>query len=158
MFKYETFVVLPILISLGVTKDMISLVSILLAIIVVDFMTGVLASYVEHIKDPQPIKAYFIESSKIRKSIVKTVSYMVFIIITLVFNVHLQVSEISVFGLTSTLPVLSILICLGVELFSILENLKRSGFDLIGKVIDTVNFVVKLVSKVKKSISKIKSE
>jgi len=101
---------------------------------VVDFATGILASYIEQKKNPQVIKFYFIQSSKLRKSVVKAITYMVmiggvFLFEKAFFIKKFHFSHVSEQDLTVTL--IATAFCFAIEFFSVLENLKRSGFDII---------------------------
>lgn len=108
---------------------------ILICMYVLDFVTGTYASWVEAKKSSDKPKAYFIESEKLRKSFAKAAGYCFFIagvwILTSLFfdnKIGLPYSSREY-----TFHQLAIGACIGVEFWSNIENIKRAGFDLIGK-------------------------
>jgi hypothetical protein len=114
-------------------------------VFLLDFISGVRASWVEYLKqkDTDPnfvLKSYFIESVKLRKSITKAIAYIILILgsyaieqIFLIKEIDVQVSHAKF-----TLSIIATLICFSIELFSIFENLKRLGYDLLGNITSSV--------------------
>ena len=115
---------------------------ILLAIFfILDFLTGIGASYVEFKKSlpvlPGSGKRYVLSSSKMRLSVVKFITYglaaliargMEWVFIPGEFEPNENLNKM-------TLTTIVIGICCVIEVYSILfENVKRMGFDLIQKV------------------------
>lgn len=103
---------------------------------VFDFLTGVYASWVEwKNKKIQITTAYLIESKKLRKSVGKAIAYMAVIGFTYGFEIvfFIKSFHISASGAHLTITLVAIGVCIAIEFFSVLENMKRSGFDLIGK-------------------------
>lgn len=105
----------------------------LLIMFTIDYVTGLSAAWKEGKENDAP---FFIESKKIRQSILKACTYLLFIFMSwmmwyLFFDgtVHLPVStkEVNIISIT-------IGICMAVEMWSVLENMKRLGFDLLAKV------------------------
>lgn len=105
-------------------------------VFVFDFITGVAASYSiwREVKAQQSV--YFLESRKMRNSLLKACTYLLFICMSwlvwyLFINgtVQLPMSDISV-----NIIEISIGICIAIECWSILENMKRLGFDLLAKI------------------------
>jgi hypothetical protein len=100
-----------------------------------DFLTGIYASWVEWKNKKIQITTYLIESKKLRKSVGKAIAYMAAIGFTygveLVF--FIKSFKISASGANLTITLIAVGVCVAIEFFSVLENMKRSGFDLIGK-------------------------
>lgn len=113
---------------------------ILLGAFVLDFLTGILASYIE-IKNgskPMPVSGFVFTSAKARDSIVKAIMYMVVILgayaLEYVFfdkKVGIKALSSRQFGITE----LVVCFCIAVEVYSaVVENGRRAGFDIIGKI------------------------
>lgn len=106
---------------------------------ILDFITGILASWVEFKKSsPNPETRYVIQSSKLRLSAVKFICYSLGILcawgIEMVFVIKkIPSGSISTQNLTLTTVVIAFF-CV-IEFYSIFfENIKRMGFDIIHKV------------------------
>lgn len=103
-----------------------------------DFMSGIGASWVESKKEVLTSNApYFIESKKIRGTLIKAVAYSLFIGMSYLMYV-------TFFNGTTGLPmsdkefnIISICfgLCIAIECWSIIENVKRMGYDLIGALV-----------------------
>lgn len=108
----------------------------LVVVFIVDFITGCMASWVEHKANPTPVSAYFIQSSKIRKSGIKAIGYMSFILLSWLFMVLYFDKKVKLPGssLEFTIQQLIIGVCIATEGWSNIENLKRCGFDIIGNI------------------------
>ena len=151
----------PLLMATGMlSANTVLLVSTLFLATLVDFITGVIASYVEDRKVKRVYSAYFIQSNKLRKSAVKTMSYMMLILISHLFSIifKLGLFTIPVIGTETELSTIAFTICISIETFSIFENLKRSGFDIfkeIRKVISSVIKGIKYVIATKDKIEKL---
>lgn len=107
---------------------------------IADFLTGVLASYVE-IKNgtkPMPKSGRVFSSEEARKTVIKGVGYALFILCSyaleiVFFDKDIKIGQMSTksFGLCE----LAIGFSTVIEMYSILvENLKRAGFDILGQV------------------------
>lgn len=115
---------------------------ILLAILfILDFITGIGASWVEFRKTktvvPGSGKRYLIQSSKLRLSAVKFVTYGLVILIAhgLEWTFAIKEFELHPKFQKMTLTTIAIAFCCGIEIYSILfENIKRMGFDIIEKI------------------------
>lgn len=122
---------------------------------IIDFLTGWLASYIEiknGIIEP-PKSGYSFQSSEARKSAVKFVGYVLFILSALAleslfFDKKVTLSNLSTksFGITE----LAIGFCTVIEMYSaVIENMTRAGFDIIKKVSKVIDSVKEFVEKVK---------
>ncbi len=127
------FVIVAQFLSIGHIK--VSLFA-LFFVFVLDFITGVCASYKEFKQANAAPRVYFIESSKLRLSILKAVSYMLFILLSYVFYLIILDKPFSIPGSTRQFTIVEITsgLCMAIECLSILENIKRIGFDFIGSV------------------------
>lgn len=109
-----------------------------------DFITGALATQSEYKKSPEKYeeavkrkgKLYWVESDRIVRGIVKGSIYFVIIITSVVltvllnnkaFELHATIIPLSPFEISLILINVS-------EMVSNLENGKRAGFDLVGKI------------------------
>lgn len=103
---------------------------------VADFLTGCAASW----KEANSIKSWtFFESKRFRESISKGVTYFVFIAMGwFLYKIFLD-EPIPIPFSSKGVNVIQIFfgICIAIESWSILENMKRLGFDLIGKISTT---------------------
>lgn len=118
-----------------------------------DLASGVGASWVESKKDQERIKSapYFIESKKIRGTLVKAIVYFLFVFASYILYV-------TFFNGTTGLPMsdkefnivsITFALCMSIEIWSILENSKRMGYDVIGKLRKTFKGFWKVVDDVK---------
>jgi hypothetical protein len=113
--------------------------------LILDFITGIAANYFDvrktSVKDDNIIKKYVIESSKLRLSIIKFITYGLALLIaygiewTFIadeFKTHLSIQKM-------TLTTIVTAFCCLIEVYSILfENIKRMGFDIIQKIEDII--------------------
>ena len=149
---------MPLIIALGaVSTNTYLLIILLFGSTLLDFITGIIASYVEDKKVKRNYKAYFIQSNRMRESIVKSISYMFLIILTRIFCIIFAIPAITipVVGIVTTLTTLAFTICISIETYSIFENLKRSGFDIFGelrKVLSKIASAVKYLSNFKNMV------
>ncbi|AEW85893.1 hypothetical protein FCOL_05340 [Flavobacterium columnare ATCC 49512] len=121
-------------ISLGMVASIKTSLFVFFWTFILDFATGILASWVEHKK--MPVRVYVLQSSKMRESVVKAISYFVFIALIFGFEKAFGIKTFSILNISDnqfTLTTIAIAFCSFIEFFSILENCKRSGFDIIGK-------------------------
>ena len=121
--------------------------ALLLIVTVIDFITGIYASYLEVKQKANLIKGTItikvklgilieaIESEKLRKSAAKTIVYLLLVILSYIIE---KIAVIKPFNFESisdahyTLSTLAAGFCIAVELWSIfLENLPKCGFDIV---------------------------
>lgn len=137
MFKTPIGIVLILpSVSLALLSNLQLILLLMLIAYIVDFATGILASWIEYKKSNEKIKVYLIESTKLRKSVIKAVSYMLFIAGVYLFEKAFFIKTIAITSVSDkelTITSIAVAFCFAIEFFSILENLKRSGFDLIGQ-------------------------
>lgn len=136
------------LFTLIITHDTAVLYAFFFIFFLLDYVTGILASYIEN-KNKEP-KVYVIESERLRDSGVKAIGYMIVIIFSWFITKRIVVNPISIFGLTAPLTVHQIaLAILGViEAWSNLENIKRCGFDVIGSLKNVITGVKSIKDEV----------
>lgn len=110
-------------------------------VFMIDFFTGLSASYKEYRKDKSELSApYFLQSKKLRHSILKACTYFVFIIMSwimwrLFFNgeIPMPLSDKAINIIEAAFG-----LCIAVECWSIIENIKRLGFDLFGEILKAI--------------------
>ena len=131
--------------------------ALLFGLLFIDYITGVLASWINHKKN---FKTSFFKdsengfSSRIwKQSLTKTITYFLFILLTYaiehVFQIKSFTSDYSDLKITITL--FAIAISCGIEFYSIFcENLPKAGFDIEKKF-------MKLFDKVKSIFTKVKN-
>ena len=143
----------PLITLSGSTAVMTILV--LLSLVFIDFITGILASYVEFKKNPTVLKAYLIESHRLRDSVIKVVFYLIFIMIVHASFTILAIPFIKVFVLELVPFSVASVITILIEAFSIIENIKRAGFDVVKQlkiVVTKIMSVLKYVKDIKKEL------
>ena len=113
-----------------------------------DFITGVIASFIERLREEKKIQevesftwkqnvVYFfdnISSDQMKRSIVKGIAYSVFILCShgIQFIFKIKPFSFSFSELVWDLPLIAVAGAIVIELWSILlENFKRMGFDII---------------------------
>lgn len=103
---------------------------------IVDFLSGIYASWSEWKAKKIKVTTYLIESAKLRKSVGKAIAYMAAIGFTYGFELvfFIKSFKVSASGRDLTITLIAVGVCIAIEFFSVLENMKRSGFDLIGKI------------------------
>lgn len=125
-----------ILIALLMATTTGHLISFLIIIFHIDMLTGIIAGRVEMNKEGRKPKVFFLESSKMRQSVVKGTFYMFFFIglffITKIL--HINPIDIRITDKQFMLYELGLIICIGIEKYSIIENFKRMGFDIVAYV------------------------
>jgi len=119
----------------------------LLGVFIIDFGTGIYASYIETKKEVDLVKGTInikvkiailkdtIKSEKLRKSAVKAIVYLLLIILS--YGIE-KIASIKPFSFESisdasyTFSTLAAGFCIAIELWSIfIENLPRAGFDIV---------------------------
>jgi len=106
-----------------------------------DYATGIFASWVEHKNDPaQNINVYHIESEKLRASGVKIIGYGLIMMFAYFLNAVIFQDHVKVWGYTPPMSVFEIALlgCAVIEFWSNIENVKRAGFDIVGKFTNVV--------------------
>lgn len=103
---------------------------------ILDFITGTWASWAEFKKTKEKPKVYFIESGKLRQSIAKAVGYFLFIAGSWVMTILYFSGQFELPLGSAKHTVMSLVIgsCIAIELWSNIENIKRLGFDIIGRI------------------------
>lgn len=127
----------------------------LLGAFIADFFTGWLATYMEIKRGDRemPPSGRSFESKKARESVVKGIGYILLIlgstaIENIFFNRKFEFSSLSNRSLGVTELVIGF--CFAIEMYSTLvENMKRAGFDIVGKVSAIADSVWGLIKKVK---------
>lgn len=149
----------PLVMVIGAINPHVTLlIYLLFGSTICDFVTGIIASYFEKKDSIEHNKKYFIESHKLRKSVTKVLSYMFLIIATHFFAVIFNLDKITIpiIKVETTLVTIAFSICILIEVYSIIENLNRMGFDLFGeikKVISKLVSTAKYLSNTKKTIT-----
>lgn len=118
-----------------ITNDTTMLFSLLFTLLVSDYITGILASYIEFKRSGQVAPVYITQSERLRGSGVKVVGYFLVVVLAWFISNNIYTDKISLFGVIKELDVLqlSLIMCSGIEFWSNLENMKRAGFDIVGK-------------------------
>ena len=114
----------------SITKALIALTVMFL----LDFLSGCFASWIEHKNSEEKAQVYFIESAKIRLSLVKLGAYFIIIIAGWILT-ELFFNETTGLVLSNkqfTYLELIVGLCIAAESWSNLENFKRAGFDIVG--------------------------
>jgi hypothetical protein len=128
---------------------------ILLAAFIADFFTGWLASYMEIKRGdkPMPASGRSFESKKARESVVKGISYILLILGSVAMEFVFFDRKFNFSSLTQKeLGVTELVVgfCFSIELYStIMENMKRAGFDVVAKITTASDVIWKLIKKVK---------
>lgn len=119
---------------------------ILAGLFIGDFITGIIASWIEFRRSlpvtPGSGKRYVIQSSKLRLSAVKFVTYGMVAIVAFVLEWGFVAGEFEPHASLKkmTLTTMAIGFCCLIETYSIFfENVKRMGFDIIQVVTNIVN-------------------
>ena len=132
-----------------------------------DFITGVIASFIERLEEEKKIQEvesftwkqkviYFfdnISSDQMKRSIVKGIAYSVFILCShgIQFIFKIKPFSFSFSDLVWDLPLIAVAGAIVIELWSILlENFKRMGFDIIKIALEMFS----KAKEVKKEITK----
>ncbi|MCZ2393048.1 MAG: phage holin family protein [Chitinophagales bacterium] len=108
-------------------------------VFVLDYITGLSAYWIEWRKDKvkNDIETpYFFQSKKMRKSLVKAITYFLFVAMAWLMWFMFFDGTMRFPMSTREFNVINIAfgICIAIECWSILENMKRMGYDLIGAI------------------------
>lgn len=108
-------------------------------VFLIDYITGLAAYYKSWKAAPGAKEPYFFQSRRARDSILKACTYFLFIGMSCVMwrmffngNINLPISDKQV-----NIIEIAFGICIAVECWSILENMKRLGFDLLARISKT---------------------
>ncbi len=127
-------------------------IAFLSAVFIIDLITGLSAAYKESKKSiTQNTAPYFIQSKKLRMSLLKGITYMLAVILSYILYSYIFDAQHSIPGSTKTFTIIELTfgVCIAIESWSIIENLKRMGFDIIGKIVSLVKNIRKTVKSVK---------
>lgn len=122
------------------------------AFLLLDYATGIFASWVEHKNDPaRNINVYHIESEKLRASGVKIIGYGLIMMFAYFLNAVVFQNHLKILGYTPPMSVFEIALlgCAVIEFWSNIENVKRAGFDIIGKFTTVVKSIWLAVRQMK---------
>lgn len=119
--------------------------------VILDFISGCIASWIEHRRNNTSISVYFFESSKMRLSVLKMLSYCMFIFFAWTLTELFFDKGLGLPGSSKTFAVTEIVtgVCIAIEIWSNLENLKRSGFDVFGIIKKASSQVWSIIKAVK---------
>lgn len=152
---YSHPVLLTPLISVFMLSNQFLAIFLLVFFLAADFATGVLASWMEAKKNKNP---KWFSSEKTRLSIIKSVTYMLFILGTWSIDKIFLVKKFNFHNFSDadfSITLLATAICICVEFYSIFwENLPKAGFDLPG----IVNKIFSKVKDIKNSIKSINND
>lgn len=142
---------ITVAITLAITNDTTMLFSLLFTMIISDYITGIMASYIEDRKANVVPKVYFAESQRLRESGVKIVGYLLLIILSWFVSKYIYTDKIRLFGVIREFDALqlTLIISSSIEFLSNLENLKRAGFDIIGKISEGAKRIHVLIKDIK---------
>lgn len=135
------------------------MIFLLLGLLLADYITGVLASWVEWKKEKklEKFRAKGFTSEKTRMSIVKIVTYLLFIILSWCLETIFRIKpfELSWIDHEVSLTFISMAISCAIEFYSIFfENLPRAGFSIWGMLKKIANKVL----DAKKTINELTNE
>lgn len=139
------------LLSLLLSSDAKMILFFFISFLLLDYATGIFASWVEHKKSGNKTEVFFIKSERLRDSFTKVIGYCLIITFALFLN-HVFIKEdIVIMGITPPLSLVEIALsgCCAIEFLSNLENLKRSGFDIVGKVSNGSKTIWGLIKDIK---------
>lgn len=162
MFKnvFKPLAIIPLAISSFIAVNVSHLLLLTFVVFyLLDFVTGTFATRVEIKKDPEKYKAlkerkgkaYWIESERIVRGIVKAIIYLQLIILAAVatkllgqkyFQLHPTLIPLSLFQLL-------LILCITAEFVSNLENAKRAGFDVVGLLANWIKKIWSLTRLIK---------
>lgn len=149
-------VLIPTIGILELTNLQLAL-ALLFGLLFIDYITGVLASWINHKKQfgtsfwKDSVNGF--SSEKWKKSLVKTITYFLFILTTWCIEKVFQIKPFIVCytnlsNITLTLGAIGF--SCGIEFYSIFfENLPRAGFSIEDKFMKTFNKIKSIFTKVK---------
>ena len=131
--------------------DSYSAMAVLSLALFLDFITGCWASYVEAKRQTEKHNVFLIESRKIRLSFSKMITYGTLILVSWGLSIAFFNKPFDIAYSTKqfTLLELTIGMCVCVECYSMIENMKRAGFDLIRKIKQIINNIWHLIDAAK---------
>lgn len=147
---YGFFIMISSLI-VAMSNIQLGLSTLLLAILL-DLITGVIASWVEFKKSKEELKPpYFIESAKLRLSLLKVVIYLSVILLSYIITIIFIDGRFSVPASSKNLTLAEVVVgfCIFIEFWSLLENAKRAGFDIKSKLIDIGKSIKEVIKALK---------
>ncbi|MFC4163995.1 phage holin family protein [Epilithonimonas zeae] len=127
----------------------------LLILMLADYVTGIMASWNQWEKSDKTTKFWNtgFTSEKTRLSIIKSVTYFLFIILTYGIEIIFKIKSFGSNQYTEhevTLTLVAIAISCAIEFYSIFfENLPKAGFDI-------WNYLKKMTGKAKKTVTTVK--
>lgn len=114
--------------------------------ILFDLLTGVFAYYKQNGLIKQE---YLIKSKLLKKTLEKGSGYLLVILMMAIFETHvfkIQFDQIdAIIGKPMYGTAILTTICILIEYWSILENLKKAGIDLLGRAVGAYRFVQKYI-------------
>ncbi|WP_187477853.1 phage holin family protein [Amniculibacterium sp. G2-70] len=130
------------------------MIFLLLGLFAVDYITGVMASWVEWKKEntPERFRNKGFTSEKSRMSIVKMVTYFLFILLTWCIEIVFKIKsfEFSFMDHKGTITLVAMAISCAIEFYSIFwENLPRAGFSISAKLKKVVSVVKSAKNEIK---------
>lgn len=142
---------LAFLLSLLLSTDAKMILFFFIFFLLLDYGTGIFASWVEHKKSGNKAEVFVVRSEKLRSSFTKVIGYCIIITFSLFLNHVFIKDDIIIMGATPPLSLVEIALsgCCAIEFLSNLENLKRSGFDIIGKLSNGFKTVWSLIRQAK---------
>ena len=158
MFKMQKLLFIPLISVVSFINPHILLLTYLLfGSTLIDFVTGITASWIEKNDSKEHNKKYFIENHKLRKSLTKVMSYLFLIIVTHYFAIIFGINELTIpiLNIKTTLITIAFSICISIEVYSVIENLNRIGFDLFGEIKKVIQGIIKIVKFLTNSKKKI---
>lgn len=120
-----------------------------------DLITGVLAfKKTNKVKWFDASNGYLIKSKLLRLSFEKMGAYLIIILCMAVFESHIFKVQIDYIDALVGKPfygtAIVTTICVLIEYWSVLENLKKLGIDVIAKIQQIITFAIKLKDKIQK--------
>lgn len=133
--------------TLLITSDTTMLFSFLFSLIIIDYVTGIWATYIEYKNSGEKPEVYITKSKRLRESGTKIVGYLLILILAWFISKNIYTEKISLFGVIREFDVLqlALIISSGIEFWSNLENVKRAGFDVVGKFEGIVKRIWQLI-------------
>ena len=150
--KFLTIVIPTVVVAVADDKDALR---ILIIAMLLDFVTGILASWNEAKKAREPFK---ITSHKLRRSLIKTITYfaVIYFVYEITMILHIKNFHFDSFDTLDFTPTfVTIGVCAAVEIWSIfMENLPRAGYDIVGSIRALFTGISKLKQEIKNETDK----
>lgn len=147
---YGFFILIPSLI-VPMSNIQLGIMTLVLALFL-DLITGIVASWVEFKKSGEELKPpYFIESNKLRLSLLKLLVYLSIILLSYLITKVFFDNTFSLPASSKDFTVAEIAtgLCIFIELWSLIENAKRAGFDIKKKLIDMGKSIKEVIKTLK---------